>query len=130
MARNRTVVYRPDVIGDPDDPNAPFSEHLKGAVDLSPLDSPIINPDFTIEPPEAIGRLPRLGRVLSRRPDVGLYLKYMGYELGHDWDDPRAGEGFYGVSRTTGEQKHILRDQHHIEPVPSLAAQVEMPQLI
>jgi hypothetical protein len=127
MARNRTLVYRPDVIGDAADPTAPASEHYRAhAVDVSPFHNPIVNPDHTVEPPEAVGHLPRLGMVLLRRPDVVEYARSVGFEWGNDWPDPRFGEGFYGIT-ASGQSRHILRDSHHFELVPSLAAQLEMP---
>jgi hypothetical protein len=129
MGLNRTLVYRPDVVGDPRDEAAPPSEHYYGrALDVNPLDNPLINPDHTVEPEEAIGRLPRLGMVLLRRPDVVQHALNLGFEWGNDWPDPRSGEGYYGV-RENGEPRHILRDSHHFEVIPRFAKLLEMPQL-
>lgn len=127
MARNRTVVYRPDVIGEADDPTAVPSEHYRAsAVDINPFHNPIVNPDHTIEPPEAVGHLPRLSMVLLRRPDVVQHAQGLGFEWGNDWPDPRSGEGFYGSSRDEWP-RHVLRDPHHFEVIPRLAEALEMP---
>lgn len=126
MAANHTIVYRPDVIGDPDDPRAPVSEHARGsALDLNPLDNPLITPDYRIEPPEAIGRLARFETMLLRRPDVIQHALSLGFEWGNDWPDPRFGDGFYGVQN--GVPRHILRDQHHLEAIPRIAQELDQP---
>ena len=127
MAQNRTLVYRPDVIGSGD--AAVPSEHYRAsAVDINPLDNPILHPNNTVDPPEAAGRLPRLGMVLLRKTAVVQHALNLGFEWGNDWPDPRFGEGFYGIGQD-GQPRHILRDPHHFELVPRLAAQLEMPSI-
>lgn len=127
MAESFSHVYRPDVVGNIDDPNAPWSEHARGSAgDYNQLDNPLITADFHVQPPQAIGRLPRLGMVMLRDPEVMQAAKELGFELGVDWPDSRAGKGYYGID-SEGNPRHILRDSHHIEIIPSLAEQLPMP---
>ena len=131
MAKNNTVAYRPDVIGDADDPLATPSEHYRGtAIDVNPWHNPLINADHTIEPREAIGHLPRLGMMLRRQVfDVVKYaIDDCDLEWGGDWADPRAGAGYYGIG-PNGQQRHMVTDTHHFELIPHLAARFPMPEL-
>lgn len=128
MALNRTLVYRPDVVGEPNNPDDPPSEHYRGsAVDVNPFHNPIINPDHTVEPAEAVGHKPRLAMVVRRLPDVIGHALDLDFEWGGDWDDARAGKGYYGVD-AAGQPRDIVQDPHHFELVPDLAKQLEMPE--
>jgi hypothetical protein len=105
MAHNRTLVYRPDVVGDPDDPAASPSIHSYGAaIDINPLHNPIINPDHTVEPVEATGLTPHLGMVLLRNPEVAELAASLDMEWGNDWPDPRQTLSFE-IGRASGRER-------------------------
>jgi hypothetical protein len=127
MAHNRTLIYRPDVIGDPDDPAAPRSIHSYGAaVDINPLHNPIVNPDHTVEPVEAVGFTPHLSMMLLRNLDVADMAADLDMEWGNDWPDPRHTLSYAGIGRD-GKPRHILRDTHHFELLKPVIDSLELP---
>lgn len=122
MAENNSHVQRTSLIG-----GRTPSEHLRGtAGDFNALDAPMIMPDYTIVPAEAIGRQPpHLDMIIKRRPDVIALFHSLGYEVGAYWDDPSHPDDYYGEKN--GELVPILNDGHHIEKRPHLLDQIEVP---
>jgi hypothetical protein len=118
MAANNTSVYRPSFIGDPSRGKA--SEHTRGtALDLNPLDNPLINPGGSIEPKEAVGHSAREDVVIfGRRLDVIGLFNVAGFEYGGYWNDPSHPTDYYGIE---------LSDRHHFELRPAAATVLRVP---
>ncbi|HSX07295.1 MAG TPA: hypothetical protein VLG11_00170 [Candidatus Saccharimonadales bacterium] len=124
MKRNRNNVYRPHILGDPEDPPEKWGApgHLFGLDgDFNALDSPMIMHDYRVIPEEAIGRTPLFAAILSANPDVVELFRDNEFEIGAHWRMAGTSDYFAHISQT------VPMDMHHVEAKPSIIRNIELP---
>lgn len=110
MTANNTSAYRPEFLGDHS--KEILSEHTRGtALDLNPLDNPMINADHTINPKQAIGRMPNADAIIMSNPALLYLMHEQDMEYGGHW--PVGGRlDFFDATAPMDKHHFELRATH------------------
>lgn len=122
---NITHVYRLDAYGDWDEDPRTWTArgHLGAmAIDVGPLEAPMLNYDNTFSPARAAGRAPLPDATLNLHRKALETLRNEGFDLGCEWRVATA-QDFYA-----DQDPKVADDKHHGQLLSRYMAELELPQ--